>query len=386
MQIVNFKLSRPIPTEVFTEVCYKLHFASKEVDSFRIDPQDRQTVTAHIRGAKESVKAKMERVAMQAMQDARTVSSSGKHKGPAVQFGRPVQRTSPWSSLERSQELVEFSQGICATGGVLLGHASWIDSRVLTLADSEGAVQYNYPCLVPVSLLERIGYLDEFPQHLFFATHVLNDVDEIETYKQRRRTSSAKGDEHCFAPMDLALQPAVCFHVYQQFAGQTLTRPVVITCSGPCFRYEAGNAYKLERLWCFTLRELVFLGDKDYVLRARERCVDWAVQLADELGLQGEVTSSSDPFFMKSDRDTNAMYGLDGVESKFELRVHPPYRKGTIALASFNVHGTFFAERFQLSSRDGLAWTACVGFGLERWALMLAAYGRVAGEGGSCRA
>jgi hypothetical protein len=44
-----------------------------------------------------------------------------------------------------------------------------------------------------------------------------------------------------------------------------------------------------------------------------------------------------------------------------------------LAISSFNLHETFFSRRFGFSLEDGTdAYSGCVAFGLERWALALA--------------
>ena len=57
---------------------------------------------------------------------------------------------------------------------------------------------------------------------------------------------------------------------------------------------------------------------------------------------------------------------------KFELRVSSDGPCAGLAIASFNLHETFFARRFGLQLRTGSeAYTGCIAMGLERWALAL---------------
>ena len=48
------------------------------------------------------------------------------------------------------------------------------------------------------------------------------------------------------------------------------------------------------------------------------------------------------------------------------------------AVASFNLHETFFGRRFGITAADGgPAWSGCVAFGLERWLLAVVAQGQL---------
>ncbi|MCL4554995.1 MAG: hypothetical protein M1565_07695, partial [Actinobacteria bacterium] len=304
--------------------------------------------------------------------------------GPLVTFGRPVTAADPMAVLRETDQVTELSQGLYGVGKGLWERLTLVDREVVALAGRLGALHYQYPIVLPVSVLDRVGYFESFPQILMFATHLVADIEVADGFKREAELSDGclRRGADCLSPAGFVLQPAVCFHAYRQFEGRTLDSPMVITCAGQCFRYEAGNACGLERLWCFTLRELVFFGDREFVLSARRKCVDWAVRLADRYGLHGWVACSSDPFFMRSDDGAKAGSGLEGVDAKWEMRVKLPYREGSIAVASFNVHGTFFAQRFNITGRNGPIWTGCVGFGLERLALAMTSYGHSAAARG----
>jgi hypothetical protein len=54
---------------------------------------------------------------------------------------------------------------------------------------------------------------------------------------------------------------------------------------------------------------------------------------------------------------------------KYELRMDAGVA-GRVAAASFNLHESFFAERFDIRLADGgPAASGCVAFGIERWML-----------------
>ena len=94
-------------------------------------------------------------------------------------------------------------------------------------------------------------------------------------------------------------------------------------------------------------------------------------EFARSLGLRVELTRASDPFFGTSEtRGRKLMQRLK--ELKFEMRAPIGIPAMKLAIASFNLHELFFAQRFGLRLQDGTeAYTGCVAFGLERWVLAL---------------
>jgi seryl-tRNA synthetase len=136
------------------------------------------------------------------------------------------------------------------------------------------------------------------------------------------RLTYAVGD--LFAQVQTLLSPAVCYHLYFALADQPLPDGrLAATAVGNCFRYEASNLVSLERLWNFTMREVIFVGSKDFVLENREiarqrmsRCL--------EIGLAYRVESANDPFFIGEFRKQAAFQSA--FQLKFEIRARLPSR------------------------------------------------------------
>jgi hypothetical protein len=86
-----------------------------------------------------------------------------------------------------------------------------------------------------------------------------------------------------------------------------------------------------------------------------------------------ELDLASDPFFGTSGtRGRKLVQQLKELKFEMQVRIGRPVAR--LAIASFNLHERFFAERFGLHFQDGAeAYTGCVAFGLERWALALGA-------------
>jgi hypothetical protein len=120
------------------------------------------------------------------------------------------------------------------------------------------------------------------------------------------------------------------------------------------------------------MREIVFVGPRDYVLEQRDRCVKAAAALLDEWGLSYEIRSATDPFFI--DEYSAQSSFQSAFELKFEVRADLPYAAGkTLAIGSFNYHQDFFGRSLSIKQPEGgSAHTGCVGFGMERlaWAFL----------------
>ena len=172
------------------------------------------------------------------------------------------------------RDLARRRTGIFALGPLLTRLIAYFERRFLDLADSFGAAPYRFPTLIPARYLERVNYFQAFPHSLTFVTHLREDLDAIDHFAQHaacEQDGALNTPPDSFAPIQALLSPAVCYHLYFSLADQPLPGgQVVATAVGNCFRYEAINLTSLERLWNFTMREVIFVGAKDFVLENRE--------------------------------------------------------------------------------------------------------------------
>jgi seryl-tRNA synthetase len=179
-----------------------------------------------------------------------------------------------------------------------------------------------------------------------------------------------------FAAIQTLLSPAVCYHLYFSLADKPLPGGrVVATAVGNCFRYESTNLTSLERLWNFTMREVIFVGDKDFVLDNREASRSYMQTIFEEIGLAYRVESANDPFFIGEFRKQAAFQSA--FQLKYEIRARLPFKNSTLAVGSYNYHQDFFGRNLNIALPDGSpAHTGCTAFGLERMAFaFLAQYG-----------
>jgi len=268
--------------------------------------------------------------------------------------------------MEEQGEAFEMGEGLVAVGQKFMKVYEFFDQQLKSIVMSNfNAKEYQYPTLLSYKALEKINYMNSFPQFLMFITHLHNEIDTYYKvqdsqmgYEEYIKMSDGIG--HC-------LPPTMCYHTYQQYSGRQIPREgIVITSRGKSFRYESKYYKNLERLWDFTIREIVFMGDNDFVFKNnREILLQKVIELFDTIGLIGVCQSASDPFFAdESMLDRRAIQMLK--ESKYEFRLNVD-AEHTIAVGSSNLHNDYFGKAFDLKFADGdTIKTSCLGFGLER--------------------
>ena len=207
----------------------------------------------------------------------------------------------------------------------------------------------------PTALLARIGYL----RGIVVGGAVVPVV------------TGAIADEMGLTPAFLA--PAVCYHAYPEWEGKTLGfAPELLTAVGSCYRYEGGHHVPLERLWDFSMREIIILGTRDQVEDFRQSLVRQVSDLVTRLHLDATIEPATDPFFTTGDEGRRLMQQAGAL--KYELMLTVDANGRAIAAASFNHHHDYFGTRFGINLPDGgTAHSGCVAFGLERWVLGLLA-------------
>ncbi len=288
-------------------------------------------------------------------------------------------REDPTTELLRRGEIHCEANGIFSLGPLVTRLVEFFETRFLGLADSFNANPYRFPTLIPARYLERVNYFRAFPHSLTFATHLREDLDAIDHFAQHAGCD-AHGNlnqpPESFAQIQALLSPAVCYHLYFALADKPLPGgQMVATAVGNCFRYEAINLVSLERLWNFTMREVIFIGGKDFVLESRETARTRMSQVFEEIGLAYRVETANDPFFIGEFRKQAAFQSA--FQLKYELRASLPFKDSTLAVGSYNYHQDFFGRHLNITLPDGSpVHTGCTAFGLERMAYaFLSQYG-----------
>jgi hypothetical protein len=303
---------------------------------------------------------------------------------PVVHHKRTRREPRPYTpgvfdELQRRGWLFQHSTGVVSLSGPALELYDLIDRTFAEeYARLFAPVRRPFPAMVGANLLARCGYFEMHPNALSFVSHLVNDFDEIESFRQANK-SKTDGlyltEAKAFAKPRHCLNPAACFPCYEAFEGKQVPGDgMSLTWVGRVFRYESANTVGLDRLWEFNVRELVFLGGDQFIKERREQAVRLIQALLERWDLEGQIETATDPFFATV-YATKALWQRS-MDVKHELRLYlsPPDATAprSVAVGSVNLHGAFFGERFAISNGQGEpAHSACVGFGLERWVLAL---------------
>lgn len=282
---------------------------------------------------------------------------------------RPIFSTiDPTPELLKNRELHQEENGIYTLGPLITRLVDFFEDQFISLAKTFGAQPYRFPTLIPARYLERVNYFQAFPHSLTFVTHLREDLDVINHFAEHAACDdyglNASLDN--FDQIKTLLSPAVCYHLYFALADKPLPGDqLAATAVSNCFRYESINLSSLERMWNFTMREIIFVGSKDYVLENREIARQGMAPFFEEIGLAYRVETANDPFFIGEFRKQAAFQ--TAFQLKFEIRAKLPFKDATLAVGSYNYHQDFFGRHLNIILSDGTpVHTGCVAFGLER--------------------
>jgi len=282
----------------------------------------------------------------------------------------------PHSLLAQHGEIVAFGRGRYGFGPRVVALMEHFDLRIRQMAARFQSEPRSFPSLIGADVLDRCRYLKNFPSSVNLVCHLREDHNVLQEFARLVRVEGGNlvYDRTGASEVECLLSPSVCFHWYTWLRDSQLPKPQAITAVGKCFRYESSNLTGLERLWDFTMREIIVAGSAAYVLSSRERLIDLSAQFLDELGMAYEIRTATDPFFVDSYAVQSAYQ--QGFELKFELLAPLPYNGKKLAVGSINYHQDFFGRSFGIETGEGPAHTACLGFGYERLVLaFLAQYG-----------
>ncbi len=240
------------------------------------------------------------------------------------------------------------------------------DAKVMREAEGDGATELTFPPIIARTMIERLGYLDNFPQlsgsiHSFFGK-------EAQARELSQRVHDGQRWEDLLDITESMLIPAACYPVYPVFSGLLPEGGRLITVKGWCYRHEPSA--EPTRLQSFRMREFIRVGRPDEVEAWRDGWLERGLGLLRSLGLPAESDVANDPFFGRAGK----MMAASQREQRLKFEIVVPVISATAptAICSFNWHQEHFTATFGIrAAGDQVAHTACLGFGLERCTLAL---------------
>jgi seryl-tRNA synthetase len=268
----------------------------------------------------------------------------------------------------------DYGKGQVAYSGPVLKLAKLINDKSGELYKSAfNAKDSHFPAMIDADTLHKCGYFDSHPNAVTFVGNVIEDFDAIEEF--RRANSCSEGalmpqQDHIHID-GMCLNPAACFPCYPTLTGQKFEEGQCYTWLGRVFRYESRNINGLDRLYEFNVRELVFVGNEEYVRDCRAKALPIVEELASFMDIDCQVQTATDPFFATV--SAAKKFWQAAQEVKNEIKIPALGNDGSqkmLACGSINLHGNFFGKRFGFTCENGEpAQTGCVGLGIERWVL-----------------
>lgn len=365
--MMRLELSAPVPAALAGEFSRRVFYASDLIRRFELVHDGDFVVSLDLALAGgtgiDEVRGKIDEILRTEVLPSRPVR-------PKVVWRSEVAPDLRDDDLVAQGAVVEVGPGRAVIGEPLLTLIDRLDRRLRSFAlDLDDATEYRYPTLLSTAALDRFGYFGSFPQLVMFATRLHTDFDVYRDFVDDYRVGGLDGADVLSRCQDVSccLPPTMCYHTFDQLSGTQVVGDRVVTSVGKVFRHESRYERGLERLWDFTIREIVFLGSPSSVEARRQTFLNRTCRWIEELGLAARVEVASDHFFASPDAPGKVL-AQRMRDLKLELLM-PVAPDREIAVASFNLHGTWFGECFDITdSSGGAVSSACAGFGLERLA------------------
>ena len=257
-------------------------------------------------------------------------------------------------------------EGAYGRGTVFEDILQRFDQLVSRATADDGAQHVMFPPIVPRKLIEKVGYMDNFP-HLSGSISSFHG-DERQARMLSERVNGGERWEDMLEITDAMLTPAACYPAYPMFQGKLPPNGRLLTLTGWVYRHEP--SHEPTRLQAFRMREFVRAGTEKQVVEWRDAWLDRALALLRSLQLPVSSDVAHDPFFGRAGKIMAA--SQRDQKLKFEILCPVISSAEPTAICSFNWHQDHFSTVFGIETSDGkTASTACLGFGLERVTLAL---------------
>ena len=224
---------------------------------------------------------------------------------------------------------------------------SGLDRHFRNFINKRHVKEYQIPALLEESVLKKCGYIDSFPHQLI----------KIQSAAHQDLKREDLPDPVYY------LTPAACLHLYPMIKEADDTHNVTITTRARVFRRETEKRNPEFRLWDFSVREIVFVGGRDYVQAALAELEQKAFGFALQVSADARVEAATDDFYPTQ---KNKVKKRLQIANKLKRELLIPCGWERIAVSSFNYHDTHFSQAFGFDKNNSVV-TGCVGFGLERW-------------------
>lgn len=254
--------------------------------------------------------------------------------------------------------IINSTDGQYSYSGDYVSLIESLDKTIESYCISELAEKCIYPSLIDKEDIKTAGYLDAFP-HLALGAAPF------------KRTAGKICDKALLEP-EYVLAPTVCYHCFAGFKNKQIDTPKAYTAINKCHRNETHSVVGLERLKTYLMREIIFFGEADFVVRSINRTLEFTKSLLEYCDIPFEVHHSHDAFFLPQLSNRATFQSALKLKQEIKIKVKSG---NSIAVASFNNHLTTLSDKFNiLSNCKSHLYSGCVGWGMERLTYALMCY------------
>jgi seryl-tRNA synthetase len=229
------------------------------------------------------------------------------------------------------------------------------------------ADEIENPALWSPEIAEQSKYLEDFPHEATFVFGAKKDVGSVnkvaDLVSDKEFLSGEANNSGNFKALTLLgfCQPSVCTSCYYALGKRIPVKSALYTTYNRVFRNEGSQ--RLDRLLSFSVRDIVVVGDEEYVRKTREVFLQKAGAFIKDLAFEAKIVRATDPFFATK---SSKAFMQKTADLKHEIQAWIPYDQKAIAVGSVNLHLDTFGKRFSMNLKNGTAFSACFGIGFER--------------------
>jgi len=282
----------------------------------------------------------------------------------------------PMQHLISSGDVTFTAPGICVLQGDIMKIMSNCEKRVRKIGLLMGAEEQTYPVLLSNTSLAKNGYLKGFPHQALLVASLKRDLDYINQVAEcpEQHLDGSQLNVDCSKP-SYSLSPTVCYHCFEVLKNKSpILTPLLFTGITLCHRNEglAADNQSLARLNSYLMREIISIGNSEYVEQTLTKLRNEIWILVCKLGLKARIVGATDPFFATESANKRVFQSY--YKLKHELQLFVPHANSWLAVASFNNHMQSLVHAYELTSenaRDNDLHSGCFGVGLERFCYAL---------------
>lgn len=241
-------------------------------------------------------------------------------------------------------------------------------NRLQKIADEMNAEGWCLPNIeMTHDVIAETGYFSSHPQLVTFGYRLPPHCETIKNFAEDAKSKklTAPEDSNMLEPTGFILEPFVCHNIYRSLNNRKLSADRIISAQGKCYRYEGYRFLPLLRQWEFSMREIVLVGEHDFVMAARQRCIELTQAMIAELDLDASLEVATDPFFVSAAASARTFQMMQSTKLELKLRIDDDV---STAAVSFNIHGKHFTRPMEIYNTSGdVLETSCCAFGIERW-------------------